>query len=75
MDNDDEVQVTICCDDEKSVDLRAVCLVRAIANDFDDDLDDEDGVDEWLVDERCSGYVDDLMWDGWKRERAERKWE
>ena len=20
---------------------------------------------------RCSGYVDDLMWDGWKRERAE----
>lgn len=23
----------------------------------------------WM--ERCSGYVDDLMWDGWKRERAE----
>ena len=62
------------CDDEMSVDLRAVCLVRAIANDFDDGLDERWSC-WWLVDERCSGYVDDLMWDEWKRERAERKWE
>lgn len=47
------------CDDEMSIDLRAVCLVRAIANEFDDDFDErwscwlvgrwKDVVDMWMT--------------------------
>lgn len=37
-------------------DLRAVCLVRAIADDLTDDLDEDELVDEVVVDGNCGCF-------------------